>query len=505
MVPNIKGENGGLVVLRNARRGPPLKFKTLQAVRLSEAVYVKLYSDSPLPPKPRQHAGPSGFASPHSEAATQVQKRVARSGYTHDGNREARLVPSRFTKHRASPPELQPVWSAADVGFPPNSTFELSKEDCDDASQQRRISESSTATSLERKRRSSWCVAAASSTMATREPEPVLRGPGRIPMGARQPRISLPSVIPAAGPSRREQVSVALEKKKQYSQLLRQNSVLASNHVWYIDKKTHLRRFASMASLNKLYSTFQQVDYDRSASIDAAELERYVSHRFKTSSACGAMALFGCGTDALKGKKLQEAHQKLEYLFQVPGAEMSFKDLLELAYPDADGSAIKHMHEAVTQDKIQSRDEEEAKQAKETMEQSNLLEAKKQARWVDEMWQIWDADGSGELDEEELGVVLQELGANTDDLQKWMQEIDVDESGLISKEEFTEWWVGKAQFQKLGNQNTRYCQSPESRIPEIFQEGNQVEKIEEELMPSMGWTDEQLLVQMQAIKTGFVL
>ena len=54
-----------------------------------------------------------------------------------------------------------------------------------------------------------------------------------------------------------------------------------------------------------------------------------------------------------------------------------------------------------------------------------------------------DEDGSGELDEEEIGVLLERLGFELDDKKrkKIMAEIDTDGSGDIDFTEFRSWFV----------------------------------------------------------------
>ncbi|KAK3235076.1 hypothetical protein CYMTET_54703 [Cymbomonas tetramitiformis] len=240
------------------------------------------------------------------------------------------------------------------------------------------------------------------------------------------------------------------DKKKHYSESLRQNNGLVPNHLWYCEKTTGLRRFASLATLRKLYDTFHFMDTDHSATISASEFETYITQRYKTTRAAGALcALFADDSDALKGRKLQVAAQKLEDFFVTPDCVLELKDLLRVAYPEAGEDTIQRMYEVITKDKIQSRAEQKALQAKVLWEQEMQQEAEKMKAWVDTMWATWDADGNGELDEIELEDVLRQLGGNVTDIHRWMQEIDTDCSGLISQDEFTEWWVGKRSYKKL--------------------------------------------------------
>ena len=50
-----------------------------------------------------------------------------------------------------------------------------------------------------------------------------------------------------------------------------------------------------------------------------------------------------------------------------------------------------------------------------------------------------DADGSGELDADELKLVLQAMGQKNPDMDAVMKEVDADGSGEVDKEEFEAW------------------------------------------------------------------
>eukprot|EP00854_Cymbomonas_tetramitiformis_P029093 gene29093-36171_t len=229
-----------------------------------------------------------------------------------------------------------------------------------------------------------------------------------------------------------------LNKKKQYSEELRRNKGLDRNHLWYCEKSTGLRRFASLATLSKLYDTFHHMDFDQSATISASEFESYINQRYKTTRAAGAIcALFGDEADALGGKALLAAAQKLEDFFATPDCQLELKDLLRVTYAEADENTVHRMYEFVTENKVRTRAGEKALQEKSEWERKSK-EAANQAAWVATMWKTWDADGSGELDDNELAAVLRQLGGNMTDTKKWMREIDTDSSGLISQEEFTE-------------------------------------------------------------------
>lgn len=71
---------------------------------------------------------------------------------------------------------------------------------------------------------------------------------------------------------------------------------------------------------------------------------------------------------------------------------------------------------------------------------------------LEELWSEIDADGSGELDEDELRAVLERMGLamGPRKLQRMMKLLDTDGNGTVSKDEFAVWW--KKQSEKARSQ-----------------------------------------------------
>ena len=62
---------------------------------------------------------------------------------------------------------------------------------------------------------------------------------------------------------------------------------------------------------------------------------------------------------------------------------------------------------------------------------------------IDDMFSIWDGDGSGELNKEEFRDMLRKLGVtDEEEVDRYFGEIDADGGGSISIAELKEWWLG---------------------------------------------------------------
>ena len=62
-----------------------------------------------------------------------------------------------------------------------------------------------------------------------------------------------------------------------------------------------------------------------------------------------------------------------------------------------------------------------------------------------------DADGNGDLDRDEMALVLKQMGREVDDagLDEIIREVDKDGDGQIDFSEFEAWWFGMATADKV--------------------------------------------------------
>jgi len=70
----------------------------------------------------------------------------------------------------------------------------------------------------------------------------------------------------------------------------------------------------------------------------------------------------------------------------------------------------------------------------------STFNAKKLLRKV---WARADADGGGDLDADELKLVIQAMGQKNPDMDQIMKEVDTDGSGAVDKEEFEAWCAAR--------------------------------------------------------------
>eukprot|EP00854_Cymbomonas_tetramitiformis_P006827 gene6827-8157_t len=222
---------------------------------------------------------------------------------------------------------------------------------------------------------------------------------------------------------------------KEFSKRLRENSVLATNYVRYRDRKG-LKTFTTLKDLQKLKDMFTTMDPEYTGSVDMDVIEKFICTEYDSESA--ALALMA--NFSKEGGKAQL--KKIERLFR-RGVPMTFVEFVQLAYPQAPHESVLEMVEAITDNS-----EKYAKAVAEEQRRKLRVaeEEEKQLAWIATVWPLWDADGSGELDEHEFKAVVRDIGGSVNDADEFFEEIDTDASGTVSKEEFINWWQGRGEY-----------------------------------------------------------
>ncbi|KAK3243264.1 hypothetical protein CYMTET_47073, partial [Cymbomonas tetramitiformis] len=105
------------------------------------------------------------------------------------------------------------------------------------------------------------------------------------------------------------------------------------------------------------------------------------------------------------------------------GNELTFQAMLKINYPLATWKEVNTMAELI----VPAKAREKAKGP--SYSEEDVLD-------VDKMWCMWDKDGSGELDRDEFRAVLMDLGVPTEELGDIYSQVDTDDNGFISADEF---------------------------------------------------------------------
>jgi len=169
-------------------------------------------------------------------------------------------------------------------------------------------------------------------------------------------------------------------------------------------------RVVRRKSMRRLFEVFNDVNLDGDGSISLMEFRKHMAITRPELQPMAA-SIFNSIDNRRTGK-------------------VSFKRLLERMYPDASSKDIKTLL-------IMARPRDYLPKTKPDQE---LMDE------VEEIFQIYDDDHSGTLDEEEFVFAMSETARySEEDAKKMFVEIDVDGSGEVSFEEFQVWFVSNEQ------------------------------------------------------------
>lgn len=184
---------------------------------------------------------------------------------------------------------------------------------------------------------------------------------------------------------------------------------------------------------------FLSLDADHDGVVDVGEVAKYSSSASCESTPASYIlaASFPDLTNHKEVRRLERALREKKIL--------TFPDLLKAAFPRIKNEDLCSLASEV--DHLEKDWELLANPKEVVAERSKRArETDDWERWIDELWPLWDADGNGELDEEEFKSVVQDIGASPEDADTFFAQIDTDGSGTISMQEFHDWWIGKGIF-----------------------------------------------------------
>ncbi|KAK3263607.1 hypothetical protein CYMTET_11207 [Cymbomonas tetramitiformis] len=195
-----------------------------------------------------------------------------------------------------------------------------------------------------------------------------------------------------------------------------------------------------ISSLLQLWVLFSNIDSSQNGKVDMMEVDTFAKGVF--SESLGSMSCAALFNGQVGSKTLPVFLKNLKLALR-QNSELTFVEFLQLVHPEADRDTLDRMHMVVMRaERFKDIKVKEEKQNRH--DQALAEEIATQAPWVDTMWIKWDTDGNGELDREEFAACLADICGEDvveHDLDEYFDQINVDGSGLISKEQFSRWWA----------------------------------------------------------------
>lgn len=217
--------------------------------------------------------------------------------------------------------------------------------------------------------------------------------------------------------------------------------------LYYQHVATGLQISVPLKVVKRLKNFFTRLDTDESGVVDVAEVDAYAyditskgggSHQGTYSPAATILAA------NFPGHFGGELVRRIENVIRDKEG-LTFPDMLSVAFPNARDVDI-----AVFVDAVKDKEQDWELLANPALVEKKRhmadIEREGWKTWIDNLWNRYDMDKSGELDEREFKLVLRELGGTAEDAEIFFKEVDVDLSGSISKQEFRDWWIGQGAF-----------------------------------------------------------
>ncbi|KAK3281550.1 hypothetical protein CYMTET_10662 [Cymbomonas tetramitiformis] len=198
--------------------------------------------------------------------------------------------------------------------------------------------------------------------------------------------------------------------------------------------------FHSVSETLKLHELFSAIDTDGNGTVDIEEVENLARSRtFGDNLGSVTIAAFFARESTNRTEIRKSFLQNVQSTLRVKSS-LTFSDFLRLAHPEADDEVIQKMQDALGKH-LGRKNAAKLSRAQDRWQKVCDEELARQTAWVNSMWKIWDQDGNGELDKMEFKVVVEELGASDSETEQYFADIDVNEHGVITKEEFAKWWA----------------------------------------------------------------
>eukprot|EP00854_Cymbomonas_tetramitiformis_P015218 gene15218-18001_t len=204
---------------------------------------------------------------------------------------------------------------------------------------------------------------------------------------------------------------------------------------FFLDKRNRVVCYP-VAGLMELRGLFDRIDVDRSGTLDFETFESF-ARKMKCTALGNSLAIVALFPEIHPWHQGVFLH-RLKTMLRQRGP-LTFADFLRLGHPEASGRVLQQLQEVV-HELVDRRDNASLRAAKQHARKFLKEEERRQAAWVDKMWERWDVDGTGVVHQQDFKLALQNIGASVEEADVFIAEMDHNEGNVISKENFSAWW-----------------------------------------------------------------